>query len=161
MLPALHCWYCTDWRAPYGVLWYIVSYPGSFGGPAGYILYVAVVDCFAMWSIRRFGLFWPYVACSFWIFLQAPYDIPILWLTLLGLIAWPLASFGILGKLPFLAPRYVWERVFTTIGNAVASDWLYYELMGVVFICTIAQNIVNRRILKQGRINGEIHVSTC
>jgi hypothetical protein len=114
-----------------------------------------------MWSIRRFGLFWPYVACSFWIFLQAPYDIPILWLTLLGLIAWPLASFGILGKLPFLAPRYVWERVFTTIGNAVASDWLYYELMGVVFICTIAQNIVNRRILKQGRINGEIHVSTC
>lgn len=105
-----------------------------------------------MQRIRRFrGVWIVYFICSAWIWLQAPYDIPILWLTVLGLWKWPLVFLGPLAKIPFetilIAPK-VWK--FVTTRPFIASDFQYYLLMGCVFIAVclqiLGQSVMRKRV---------------
>jgi hypothetical protein len=83
------------------------------------------------------GILPMYGMLSFWIWLQAPYDIPILWLCLFGLVKWPLALLGPLGKLPYAAPASTWTFVLSR--HYLSSDFQYYALMGIVFILVLVQ----------------------
>src|SRR5437899_4650462 len=92
ILPGLRCWYCQPSQAPYGVLWHIISWVLSLGGTAYlYTLGTAIGDYLAMALMGGKQILPMYGMLSFWIWLQAPYDIPILWLCLFGLVKWPLA----------------------------------------------------------------------
>lgn len=146
ILPALHCWYCVPSHAPYGILWYIFSFPGGvFNLQTEFIAYTAVVDQVIMYFIRPYkNLFWAYVVCSFWIWLQAPYDLPILWIASLGMLrkgTWPLTLLAPLSKLPVGAPASVWHYVLTK--PYLFSDYQYFTLMGIVILAFLAQGIKN------------------
>lgn len=134
ILPALNCWYCVPSHAPYGLLWYIVDYPLKLF----YTPLITMIDYLVMVTVGRYKVVFPiYMMASGWIWLEAPYDIPILWLTLLGLVKWPLALLGPLAKLPDSGPAwsFILSRSYAT------SDWIYYGLMGIVFLTVLASRI--------------------
>lgn len=138
ILPGLQCWYCQPSQAPYGILWHILSWPLSLGGsPYWYIVASSLGDYLAMTLIGSKGIVPMYGMLSFWIWLQAPYDIPILWLCLFGLYKWPLAFLGPLGKIPYPAPASTWNFVLQR--HYIGSDFQYYLLMGLVFILVLVQ----------------------
>lgn len=87
---------------------------------------------------------------SFWIGLQAPYDIPILWLCLLGLIAFPLTFVGLISKLPFTYDS--WQYILSK--TYLFSDFQYYALMGIVFISVmfVSVNSYVKNQHGQGRV---------
>lgn len=150
IIPGLQCWYCQPSQAPYGIMWHLISYPLSLGGSSYlYTLGTSVGDVFAM-SLLKGKLLPVYSFFSFWIWLQAPYDIPILWLSLFGLYKWPLAFLGILGKLPVGGPYSTWNFVLQR--HYIASDYQYYFFMGVVFLSVLAQSLTDsygrRRVLQ-------------
>jgi len=146
ILPALHCWYCNPANAPYGILWYVFSVPGSFFGVTGFIAYTAIVDQLVMMYIRNYkNLYWTYLICSGWIWLQAPYDLPILWIASLGMMrakqgTWPLTLLAPLSKLPVGAPASVWNTDLTR--HYLWSDYQYYVLIGIVIVAFLAQSIL-------------------
>jgi hypothetical protein len=146
IIPALHCWYCQPANAPYGILWYALSFPGSFLGATGFIAYTAVVDQIVMMYLRNYRrLYWTYLICSFWIWLQAPYDLPILWIASFGMLrakrgTWPLTFLAVLAKLPFGAPASVWNTNFTR--HYLWSDYQYYALTGIVIVAFLVQSVL-------------------
>lgn len=142
ILPGLRCWYCQPSQAPYGLLWHLISFPLSFGTPYTFTLETTIGDFGAMSLIQSRKLLGVYGFFSFWIWLQAPYDIPILWLCLFGLVKWPLAFLGPLGKLPFLAPYSTWRFVLTR--HYIASDYQYYALMGIVFLSVLIASVKSK-----------------
>lgn len=138
IIPGLRCWYCQPSQAPYGILWHILSWPLVIGGtPNWYIVCSSLGDYLAMILIGSKPILPMYGMLSFWIWLQAPYDIPILWLCLFGLWKWPLAFLGPLGKIPYPAPASTWNFVLQR--HYIASDIQYYALMGLVFILVLVQ----------------------
>src|SRR5690242_6425763 len=128
ILPGLHCWYCQPYQAPYGLLWYLIDYPFSFGSPTLYIELVFLTDWIVMWKIGNWKGSLLYAIMSFWIGVQAPYDLPILWFTLLGLYRWPLVFLGPLAKLPdnLAAWHYLLSKPY------LPSDFQYYAFMAIV-----------------------------
>jgi hypothetical protein len=158
IIPGLQCWYCQPSQAPYGVLWHIISSPLALGGtPYFYTFGATLGDYLAMTLMGKKQILPMYGMLSFWIWLQAPYDIPILWLTLLGLLKWPLAFLGPIGKLPFGSelcgfhslpgiycyPLQTWN--FALSRHYIGSDFQYYALMGMVFILVLVQSRSDRR----------------
>jgi hypothetical protein len=130
IIPGLQCWYCQPWQAPYGTLWHLISYPLQ----PNFILLTSLVDGVILFAIRNLRMFPVYIFCSGWIWFQAPYDLPILWLSLFGLVWWPLTAMGPLGKIPLenqAALHYVLSRPYNI------NDFQYYALMGVVFIAVL------------------------
>ena len=89
IIPALqHPFQGTDWEAPYGLLWYGISeliyhlYPTA----SGYVTITALLDGFLMWKIRNHRLvFLLYMFSSWCEFNEAPYNLPPMWMSLLGL----------------------------------------------------------------------------
>jgi hypothetical protein len=134
--PALRCFYCNPVNAPYGLLWWLVSLPLRFN----YGLLTAIVDIVIMILIRAKTILFPvYSLMSWWLWLQAPYDVPVLWLSSLGLIGWPLAFLGPLSKLPVGAPANVWGYVLGRSFNV--NDLEYYSMMGAVFLAVLVQKV--------------------
>jgi hypothetical protein len=153
IIPGLQCWYCNPSQAPYGILWYIVSYLGIFplASTTGFVAYVNTIDFIVMHRITRFQLTSIiYQFFSVWIWLQAPYDLPILWLTALGLWFWPLALLGPLAKLPVGAPIQVWNFLLSKPYNV--NDYQYYIFMGIVFVAVLAQRI-SKSVKKRKLLN--------
>lgn len=149
ILPGLQCWYCQPYQAPYGILWHILSWPLTIGRtPYWYILCSSLGDYLAMSLMGGKPIVPMYGMLSFWIWLQAPYDIPILWLCLFGLYKWPLSFLGPLGKIPYPAPASTWNFVLQR--HYISSDFQYYVLMGLVFILVLVQARADR---KHGKVS--------
>lgn len=138
ILPGLHCWYCLPQQAPYGILWHIIDFPFSLGTPGLYILTVFITDFAVMQYAHKWSGIWLYAVCSLWVGLQAPYDIPVLWLCLAGLYKRPLVFLGPLAKLPFGSEVWGWQtwRFIFSEPHPV-SDYQYYGLMGIVFLAVL------------------------
>ena len=132
---AYGCLYCDPNNAPYGLLWYAVSYPLL----SNYILLTSLIDGLLMLTISRQRIFTVYIFCSGWIWLQAPYDLPILWLSLPGLVFWPLTFLAVIGKLPDNSTvfHYIQNRPYSV------NDFQYYALTGLV-ILVVAVSSLNR-----------------
>lgn len=142
ILPGLHCWYCTPWQAPYGLLWHLAAWPGTLftqnSSFLGFTIYISIMDLWLMLLIQKTTYLYPtYLFVSGWIFLQAPWDLPVLWWTLAGLYAWPLATLGIFAKLPVGAPYSTWNYLLTK--PYLNTDFQYYGLMGLVFIAVLLE----------------------
>lgn len=141
LIPNLYCFYChAPSDSPYGILWWVVSVPLRYN----YALSITFVDFFIMIIIRRQSILFPvYAFMSWWLWLQAPFDVPILWYCLLGLIDTPLVIFGALAKLPFGAPWPAQQYILTKQYNP--NDIQYYSYMGIVFMWVIIQSMWNKR----------------
>lgn len=147
ILPALNCFYCNPSNGPYGVLWWIISQGLRFN----YAGVTTFIDFLVMVAIRnRYPVFPVYAFMSWLLWIQAPYDLPIIWITLLGLFKLPLVLLGPLTKLPVGAPVSVWHFVFSKPYNL--NDLEYYGFMGIVFLAVILQVTVYGMARKnQGR----------
>ena len=145
IIPGLKCWYCVAWQAPYGIIWHILSVPGLiFDKPSpfiGFNFYITIVDLAVMELVKNTRLLWPtYVIFSGWIFLQAPWDLPVLWITVTGMWKWPLAFLGIVAKLPVGSEPWGWATWNYLLHKPyLATDWQYFSFMGLIFLATILE----------------------
>jgi len=153
IIPALqHPFQGTDWQAPYGLLWYGISegvyhlYPT----PSGYLAITAVVDALLIWKIRNHHVVMLLYMFSSWFeFNQTPYNLPPMWMSLLGL--WnPWASLlGPLTKFPDLPNQIafvVYTPILSTQGNYNRFwQFLFYFLTVLPSIGILAVKAYNRR----------------
>lgn len=135
IIPALqHPFQGTDWQAPYGLLWYGISeaiyhiYPT----PPGYVAVTALVDSLLMWKIRNHRLVLVLYMFSSWFeFNQTPYNLPPMWMSLLGLWNPWAVLLGPLTKFPDLPNQIAfvfYTPILSTQGNynRFWQFWFYF-----------------------------------
>lgn len=117
-IPDIQCW-CFPARTPYGFLWYLVNYPLSYNYP----LALTLVDFVIQLVVIRTRVYWSFLGASYVLYTAAPYDMPIVWLSLTGLYN-PLLglALALLAKLPDTASQ--WS--FILHKPADANDVEYY-----------------------------------
>jgi hypothetical protein len=138
ILPALqHPFQGTDWQAPYGLIWYAISegvyhlYPT----PAGYVTITALVDALVMWTIRKHRLVEIlYLFSSWYEFNQAPYNLPPMWMSMVGILNPWGVLLGPLTKFPDLPNQIafvVYTPLLSTQGNynRFWQFWFYFLIL--------------------------------
>ena len=125
-IPDIQCW-CFRARTPYGYLWYLIDYPLSYNYP----LELTLVDFAVQLVIRNRSVYWPALVTSYFLYTAAPYDLPIMWLSLAGVYN-PLLGLGLalLAKLPDTGP--MWE--FVLHKSTDVNDIEYYFLTAVPWL---------------------------
>lgn len=135
IIPALqHPLHGADWQAPYGLIWYGISeavyhlYPT----PSGYLVVTALVDAVLMWKIRNHRLAWLLYLISSWFeYDQVPYNLPVMWMSLFGLLnPWGILL-GPLTKFPDLPNQIAfvfYTPILSTQGNynRFWQFWFYF-----------------------------------
>jgi hypothetical protein len=113
---SVHCLYCNPGFYPHGLLWYAIVIPIAYlGNPITDMLTFTAIDMLILiLLINNNKLFIPYFIASFYDYFVIPQNIPVLWLTLLGIYNPIYLAFPILAKLPVGAPYPVWSFIFTT-----------------------------------------------
>lgn len=122
---AFHCIYCNPGFYPHGWLWYAIMLPMFylFSGSVGLMIMAAVDMVIMVLLIPRNWLFYPYFILSFITYFALVQNMPILWLTLVGIPYGPIGMMlPILAKLPFGAPWADWYFVFHTSIN-ISSNY--------------------------------------
>src|SRR5205809_321314 len=101
------------WDCPYGLVWYWIVQAIPHPTVETWTLLVALIDIPMMilaylydWRIGTI-----YLMCSLLDY-EAPYNMPILWLCLLGLINWKLMWIPVIAKLPVGGPISEWQFIF-------------------------------------------------
>jgi len=124
------------YEAPYGQLWYALnlSIPHSTG--LEWTLWIAFLDIPVSLLVlfKTWKLWLVYIIVSVLSFTSAPYNMPVLWLTSLGLFRRPSILLGPLTKIPDTIPQlqYVLSSSLHQIGN-----WWYYGLLMVWFLSVL------------------------
>ncbi len=140
---SVRCW-CFPYYTPYGYLWYLLNYPLTVNYP----LMLAFIDFPILLLIRSFRLFWIYLPVTFILYTAAPYDLPIVWLSLLGALNPLLLLVAPLAKLPDSAP--MWS--FILHRGADANDLEYYLITAIpwfwILFVQIGRFKLNRMIRK-------------
>lgn len=135
--PYLHAWDC-----PYSLLWYGMAELIPHATFQGWANGIAIIDALVMVFVYRFlgfRAFCAYSACSFSAFL-APYNMMIIWLTLLGFVsAWTL-WIPIVAKLPFGSNLFVgwteWKFIFSSsLQHPYAYVW--YSVIGMWWLLVL------------------------
>lgn len=122
---SVQCW-CFPSYTPYGYLWYLLNWPLSFSYP----LALALVDLPILLLTRPYRLFWFYLPVTFILYTAAPYDLPIVWLSLAGAINPLLLILAPLAKFP--DNLAMWN--FTLHRGADANDLEYYLITAVPWL---------------------------
>lgn len=135
IIPALqHPFQGSDWQAPYGIIWYAISeaiyhmYPTA----SGYLAVTALIDAGLIWKIRNHRLvLLLYLFSSWFEYDQVPYNLPVIWMSLLGLInPWGILL-GPLTKFPDLPNQIafvIYTPILSTQGNynRFWQFWFYF-----------------------------------
>jgi hypothetical protein len=138
IIPALqHPFQGTDWQAPYGLLWYGISelVYHAYPTPQGYVTITALVDGVLMWKIRNHRLVLVlYIFSSWYEFNQAPYNLPPMWMSLLGLWNPWAVLLGPLTKFPDLPNQIAfvfYTPILSTQGNynRFWQFWFYFLIL--------------------------------
>lgn len=125
-------------QAPYGALWYLVSIPlGYHGDAVTYVMLSATFNLFISTLViiltLPFGIL--FVSISIFHAWKAPWNLPILWLTLLGFISPWLLVLPILAKFPvgnFQAQWWQTRQALTWQKNPY-----YYGSIALVWIVVL------------------------
>jgi len=88
---------------------------------------LAVVDLPILLLTRSYRLFWFYLPVTFIVYTAAPYDLPIVWLSLAGALNPLLLLLAPLAKLPATTP--MWN--FTLQRGATPNDLEYYIITAI------------------------------
>ncbi|HEX9240425.1 MAG TPA: hypothetical protein VF910_07230 [Candidatus Bathyarchaeia archaeon] len=141
---SVRCW-CFPYYTPYGYIWYLLNYPLTFNYP----LMLALIDLPILLLIRMYRLFWIYLPVTFILYTAAPYDLPIVWLSLAGALNPFLLLLAPLAKFPDTVP--MWN--FTLHRGADANDLEYYIITAIpwfwILFVQIGKFKLNRMIRKQ------------
>lgn len=123
---SVQCW-CFPSYTPYGYLWYLLNWPLTFNYP----LELALIDVGVALLLRSTRiLFWIFLPVSFILYTAAPYDLPIVWLSLAGGLNPLLLLLAPLAKFPDSLP--MWS--FTLHRGADANDLEYYLITAVPWL---------------------------
>ncbi len=124
------------WQAPYGQLWYALNLAIPHSTGLEWTLWIALLDIPVSLLVlfKTWKLWLVYIAVSTLSFTSAPYNMPVLWLTSLGLFRRPSILLGPLTKIPDTIPQlqYVLSWSVHQIGN-----WWYYGLLMVWFLSVL------------------------
>src|SRR6266705_1248190 len=141
---SVRCW-CFPYYTPYGYIWYLLNYPLTFNYP----LMLALIDLPILLLIRMYRLFWIYLPVTFILYTAAPYDLPIVWLSLAGALSPLLLLLAPLAKFPDSIA--MWN--FTLHRGADANDLEYYLITAIpwfwILFVQIGRFKLNRMIRKQ------------
>src|SRR5438034_1195334 len=75
---------------------------------------------------------------------QAPYNMPILWLCLLGLISWKLMWIPVIAKLPVGGPVSEWQFIFNWSLRQPYS-YVFYLPLGVLWLTIVFKDVFKTR----------------
>lgn len=128
-------------HAPYGLIWYLVSKPFGWASKTGldYIAYNCIINMTVIGMLEVFLLpqwfILIYLIVSTFNLLKAPWNLPILWLSLLGFFSPVLLIVSPLAKFPVLNPRArLWQirQALTWQKNPV-----YYSSLIIVWLAVL------------------------
>jgi hypothetical protein len=133
----------ATYLAPYGTLWYAInlSIPHSTG--IEWTLWIAAIDVpvslvflFKNWKL------WPvYIFISVLSFTSTPYNMPVLWLTGLGLFRTPLILLGPLTKIPDTIPQLQYIASWSV---HQPDNWFYYGLLVTWWVTVLLNRQTSR-----------------
>ena len=149
VVPALAHPYLFPWQAPYGMLWYwmnqaivFFAYPLFWWLEHGvrWMMGMAVVDTLVLFVFRKSELLTVYWMTSLFIWSTIPWNLPVLWLVILGFYSRLTLPLSIIAKLPVGAPWIVWlydfgqcgasSTGFCNAGSAlVPGHWMPYAVL--------------------------------
>ena len=125
------------WIMPYGILWYAINLPlmrlANYNGK-GWVYLITIVDSIFLYTSFQLGLTGAllYVAISTIQALKAPWNVSILWLTLLGIYSWIFLILAPLAKLPFGVPTKTWGHARISLFHQ--HNYYYYGLLAIFWI---------------------------
>ena len=134
---------------PWGVLWFLINTPlhrlrfPMISAGKSWMLWLAIVDCFSFYLLIGYPiLFVLYALASNVFWRRGQYNIPVLWLTVLGLFSWWFLVFAVLTKLPVGRSLNIWRMVFFSTRNSPQgegsfrkhSNWKYYGTLAVFLL---------------------------
>jgi len=133
------------WIVQYGILWYAINLPlmhlsGLNGRRWAYAL--ALIDGVCVWLSFRLGLMGAllYIAINTVNVLKAPWNVSILWLTLLGVYSWVFLILAPIAKLPIGIPTRAWGHVRQVLFHQ--KNPYYYGLLGVFWLFVFWRTIL-------------------
>lgn len=131
--------------APYGLLWYLVSKPLAWPSYSvmDYLVYSWIINwvLVGVLGVLRFPAWFlvVYVAVSVFNMLKAPWNLPVLWLSLLGFVSPFLIVIAPLAKFPVGNPRAkLWQvrQALTWQKNPV-----YYGTLIIVWLAVLILSV--------------------
>ncbi len=125
-------------QVPYSIIWYGINLALPHSNGQEWTLSIALIDIPVSIVIlfKNWKLWLVYIHVSLLSFGSAPYNLPILWFTALGLWYAPLVLLGPITKLPF-GPRFdYWTFIFNK-SLQYADNYWFYGLLGVWFLSVL------------------------
>lgn len=122
---------------PYGTLWFAINLPVMH--LAGFqarrwTYFLSFIDVPFIWLSFSLGLLGGllYVGISTFMLLQAPWNLSILWLTVLGIVFWVFLILAPIAKLPIGIPMRLGNRVKSLLFHQ--RNYVYYGLLGLLWL---------------------------
>jgi hypothetical protein len=122
---------------PYGILWFAINLPimhiASFQGRRWTYLLALIDTPFILLSFRL-GLVGAliYIGIGTFMLFQAPWNLSILWLTVLAVLSWVFLLLAPIAKLPVGIPMRLGKRVQTLLFHQ--RNYVYYSLLGILWL---------------------------
>jgi len=132
-------------QVPYGILWYGINLAIPHSNGSDWTLWIALLDIpvSLVFLFKNWKLWIVYIHVSALTFTSAPYNLPILWLTGLGLFYTPLIILGPLAKLPFGPRLDYWNFIFNN-SLQYADNYFFYGLLGVWWLSVLFYSQTSR-----------------
>ncbi len=122
---------------PYGTLWFAINLPimhlANFQGRRWTYLLALIDTPFILLSFRL-GLLGAliYIGIGTFMLFQAPWNLSILWLTVLSVLSWVFLVLAPIAKLPVGIPMRLGSRVRGLLFHQ--RNYIYYSLLGVLWL---------------------------
>jgi hypothetical protein len=142
---------------PYGILWFAINVPlmrvARFDG-RGWTYVIAVIDAGFIWVSFSLGLLagLAYAGLSTFMLFRAPWNVSILWLTILGIFSWIFLILAPVAKLPVGIPMRMGKRVQGLLFHQ--RNYIYYSLLGLMWLFVLWRTLLPW--LFEGTLLGQI-----
>jgi hypothetical protein len=133
------------WGMPYGVIWHAINVPlmhlAQFDGKR-WVYIIGLIDGVFIWVSFLLGPIGGllYIAISTFQLVRGPWNVSILWITVLGVFSWIFLLLAPIAKLPVGIPVPNPRRIGRLITHQHNS--LYYGLLGVLWLFVLWRTLL-------------------